>query len=221
MGELELIFFAAIAIFFAYKLWSVLGRTNGDEKPRAAEPAVRIEKKPAVVEKINFLKKSEVSPVEIIEEVVPAQFKEEIAAIKKIDAGFTLKTFMQGAEAAFEAVIDSYSNADRKRLKFLLNDEVFAHFDADLSKYEEEKNKAHITLVSVDEPEIVDIELNDKIAHISLKFNSEQINFVTDTKDNVVEGSKTYIERIKDTWVFERDLSSRKPQWLIVGTDGE
>jgi predicted lipid-binding transport protein (Tim44 family) len=218
MSEFEIIFFAGIAAFFAYRLWAVLGKTNGDEKSRAAEIITAAEKKPEPVQKPSLIKKAELKPIEIVEEIIPEQFKAEIAEIKKIDTSFTLQNFLTGAEAAFEAVIEAYSSANRKRLKFLLSEDIYNNFDADLSKYEVQKNKAQITLVSVEIPEIIDIELNDSIAQITLKFNSEQINFVTDKKDNIVEGSKSSIERIKDVWVFERDLSSRKPQWLVVGT---
>jgi len=221
MGEYELIFFAAVAAFFAFKLWSVLGRTNGDEKSRAAETTIIIEKKPASMPKPTLLKKADAKVITIVEEIVPEQFKADVAAIKKLDPSFTLETFLKGAESAFEAVIAAYSKGNRSRLKFLLNDEVFSHFDAQITEHEARDEKAHISLVSVDNPEITHIELIGKVAHISLKFNTEQINFVTDKSGSVVLGSKTHIERVKDVWVFERDLASRKPQWLVVGTDGE
>ena len=221
MSEFEIIFFAGAAAFFAYRLWAVLGKTNGDEKSRAAEIINVVEQKPVPAQKPSLLKKAEAKPIEVVEEVVPEQFKAQIAEIKKIDTSFTLQGFLTGAEAAFEAALEAYSKGNRNRLKFLLNDEVFANFDAELTSNEALERKAHITLVSVDLPEISAIEFTGKAAQISLNFNSEQINFVTDKAGKVVDGSKTYIERVKDVWVFERDLTSKKPQWLVVGTDGE
>lgn len=219
MGEFELIFFVAIAGFFAYKLWTVLGRTNGDEESRAAEIVIAAKEKQAVKAELKAIKIPESKIVQLFEEEIPEKFKKEIEGIKKIDPSFSLKKFLTNASVAFETVIEAYSNANEKRLKFLLNDEIYGDFAKDLEGYAAKDQKAHVTLVSLDEPEIVDVELKGKTAHITLEFASEQINFVENKKGEVAEGSKTRIERAIDSWVFERDLSSLKPQWLVVGTD--
>lgn len=219
MGEFELIFFVVVAGFFAYKLWAVLGRTNGDEKSRAAEIISITEKKQQPKEKPMLAKSAAAKKPIIIAEDFPEEFKAEFAEIKKIDPSFSLESFLKGAELTFETVIEAYSKGKKNRLKFLLNDEIYADFVADIDKYEANSQHAKATLVSLDEPEIVDVELNGKIAHITLEFTSEQINYVEDADGDVVEGSKSRIERTTDSWTFERNLSSHKPQWLVVGTD--
>jgi predicted lipid-binding transport protein (Tim44 family) len=223
MSDFELLFFAGIACFFVYKLWSVLGRTNGDEKSRAAEIATIIEQQKELKagKAASQSKKPALKLVEAMPETIPEEFATQIAQIKKIDPAFSLTSFMQGANGAFEAVLEAYSNAKLNRLKFLLNDEIFKNFEAEIAAYKENALKAHASLVSIDAAELVDVELEGKIAQITVQFDSEQINFVTNEDGEVVEGSKTYIERVTDVWVFERNLTSAKPQWLIVGTHGE
>jgi protein-export chaperone SecB len=44
MSESEIFIYAIVAAFFAYRLWSVLGKTNGDEKARASEHLAFAEK---------------------------------------------------------------------------------------------------------------------------------------------------------------------------------
>lgn len=219
MGELELIFFAGVALFFAYKLWSVLGKTNGDEKSRAAEIATIIEAQPAKAEKPKLIGKTQNKQAEPVEEVLPEKFKDKILAIRAIDSSFSYAGFLKGAEAAYEAVIEAYSKANRNRLKFLLNEAVFAEFDEQLNENEGQDRKANISLVSVNIADAEQIELNGNTARITLRFDSEQISYTTDSENKIVEGSKSVIEKVSDLWVFERDLSSRKPQWLIVATD--
>lgn len=225
MSDFELIFFAAIAGFFIYKLWSVLGKTNGDEQARGAELAAIIEqqkqvraKKPEGKAGEPVLKLVEKAAEPVVEEF-PARFAAELRAIKQIDEGFSLKTFLSGAELAFEGVFAAYNDAKKNRLEFLLSNSVYQNFVAELDANEKAGRKAHVTLVSVDEPKIEAVELSGKMARVSLRFNSEQINFTTDAESEVVEGSKTYIDRSSDIWVFERDLASAKPQWLIVATN--
>lgn len=219
MGEFELIFFVAIAGFFAYKIWSVLGKTNGDEQSRAAEIVAIAKAKPAEDKKPKLQALQESKIIQLFEEEIPKEFANDVAKIKKIDASFTLETFLKGASRAFETVIESYSAAKHDRLKFLLNDEVYADFASDIKNYEDKSQKAKVTLVSLDDPELVSVDLKGSVAQITLEFASEQINFVEDDKGEVVDGSKSRIEKAKDLWVFERDLKSHKPQWLIVSTD--
>lgn len=219
VGEFELIFFVVVAGFFAYKLWTVLGRTNGDEKSRAAEIISITEKKQQPKEKPVSIKSVATKKADVIEEDYPQEFKAEFEEIKKIDPSFSLENFLKGAELTFETVIEAYSKGKKNRLKFLLNDEIYSDFAADIDKYAANSQTAKATLVSLDEPEIVHVDLNGKIAHITLEFASEQINYVEDEDGEVVEGSKSRIERATDIWTFERNLSSAKPQWLVVSTD--
>ena len=51
-----------------------------------------------------------------------------------------------------------------------------------------------------------------------VRFVSEQINFIKDKADEIIEGSKSQIESVTDIWTFERDLKSTKPNWVVVGT---
>ncbi len=219
MGEFELIFFGGFAAFIAYKLWSVLGKTNGDEKSRAAEMSVSVEKQAVAKKKSIEIKPVESKVVQLFEEELPEEFDKDIKAIKKIDPTFTLQSFLKGAEGAFEAVLAAYSNSKQNQLKFLLSDEIYSDFAADLEAYEAKGKSPKVTLVSIEKPEIAEVEIKGKTAQIDVKFMSEQINFVEDAGGEVIEGSKSRIERVQDIWVFERDLASSKPKWLVVGTN--
>ena len=52
-----------------------------------------------------------------------------------------------------------------------------------------------------------------------MKIVSEQIKFITDRKDEIVDGNRNKPETIKDKWVFERDISTNNPNWKLVETD--
>ena len=57
-----------------------------------------------------------------------------------------------------------------------------------------------------------------KIETHKLKY-SDQIKYIVDKHDNVIEGNMENHETIKDKWVFERDISSSNPNWKLVETD--
>ncbi|PIR32345.1 MAG: calcium-binding protein, partial [Alphaproteobacteria bacterium CG11_big_fil_rev_8_21_14_0_20_44_7] len=78
--------------------------------------------------------------------------------------------------------------------------------------------KLHTTIISMEEPEIMDIELRGNICQIMVKFVSEQINFIKNKAGEIIDGSKSHIEHVTDVWTFERNLKSKEPSWIIVGT---
>ena len=67
--------------------------------------------------------------------------------------------------------------------------------------------------------EIMKVNINDNLASITLKIISEQIKYLVDKNDILLEGDKNKSEIIKDKWVFERDISSTNPNWRLVETD--
>src|ERR1700761_8547462 len=101
MSDYEILFFAGVAVFFAYKLWTAFGKTNGDEKARADAANAYAEKLRAAAA-ASTTQKTEaeplnLKPVEKVEvEVVPAELSASVAKAKDIDPNFTLKKFNEG-----------------------------------------------------------------------------------------------------------------------------
>ena len=219
MGNFEALFLVGAFVFFAYKVYTVLGKTNGEEARKAAEIAAIIEKQK--LEKEKSTSKSvaiEAKAEKIVEvEIIPEQFKNIVEQAKKIDATFSLNKFLSGANGAFELVIEGFAEKKKEALSFLLSPQVFESFEAEINRRETAGLEASSSVVSMTAPEVLDIELNDNICQIAVKFNSEQINFVKNKEGELVSGSKNQIDRISEVWTFERDLSSKKPNWTIIG----
>lgn len=198
MSEFELIFFAGVAIFFGYKLWSVLGRTNGDEASRAAEVNAFLEKQAALMAD----KKKEASPAYLaatekvlpLEDGIPDHLIEDVKQARKFDASFSLKTFKEGAAGAFEIVIEGFAKGKKDALKFLLSRDIYKVFESEIKARQKEELEAVSSVVSMQEPEVLDIELKGSICQVVVKFVSEQINFIKDKAGVVIEGSKSQIE---------------------------
>jgi len=223
MSEYEVLFFAAVAVFFAYKLWSSFGKTNGDEKARADAANSYAEKLRASASPKIEADQIALKPVEKVEkeEDVPLALRDEVAKAKTIDQNFTLKKFTEGAQSAFEMVVAAFAQKKRDALQFLLSDEIYRDFDSEIAKRESEGNEAGTTVVSIDSTEILDVEVKENICHIVVKFVSEQIHFIKNKTGEIIEGSRNQIDRVTDIWTFERNLSSKKPNWTVVGIQAE
>lgn len=219
MTDSELIIYALIAIFFAYRLYTVLGKTNGDEKARASEMASFIEKLKAEKDQGKSVKSIvlDLKPAELKPEEVAAHLKDDVEAARKIDPTFLLAKFVEGAANAFEMVIKAFAEGKREVLKFLLSKEIFENFENEISKRETEGSTATHTIYSMQDPEVLDIEVKGNICQIVVKFVSEQFNYIKSKSGEIIEGSSTEPDHVTDVWTFERDLTSKKPNWVVVG----
>ena len=75
------------------------------------------------------------------------------------------------------------------------------------------------TLIGVNSMEIIEANLEGKMANVTVKIVSEQVNVTTDGEGNVVDGDGNYIDTITDIWTFERDVTSKAPNWFLMATE--
>ena len=95
-----------------------------------------------------------------------------------------------------------------------------------IKKFQEiiEKRKAEgivseTDFIGFENTEITDAKISkNDIAKITVKFVSEQVNILKNSKDEVIEGDENFIQNITDVWTFERSLTSTNPNWLLVST---
>src|SRR5918993_510829 len=222
---LDILFFAMVAAFIAFRLRGVLGRKTGHERPRV-DP---ISRRTAARGNDNVVPLPERGPA-------PAPSPEEaaaaaatpngqgdpamagVAAIKRADPSFDLDYFLQGARAAFAMIVEAYAKGDKAGLRPLLADEVFAQFSRSIDGRERAGHVLSTELVATSGAELAAAGLQGGRARVTVRFTSEQINVTRDAAGNVVEGDPRQIETIVDVWTFERDTRSRDPNWQLVET---
>ena len=72
--------------------------------------------------------------------------------------------------------------------------------------------------MGIHESELIEASLQQKIAYVTIKFVSEQINVTRDTEGEVTDGDQSHVARITDIWTFGRNVRSRDPNWELVAT---
>jgi predicted lipid-binding transport protein (Tim44 family) len=80
------------------------------------------------------------------------------------------------------------------------------------------EQKTETRFVSVDKAELVGAELRDKTAQLTIRFVSQMISVTRDKTGAIVDGNPEKVADITDIWSFARDISSRDPNWKLVGT---
>lgn len=159
-----------------------------------------------------------------IEEEVPLNIQSNkvvadgLKAIKAADPAFSVTDFVSGAKIALEWVIEAFSKGDKEKLRMVLSDERFKSFSDSMDARAHDENKRETTLISILETDITEAAIKGKIAQITVQFTTEQMNIVRDREGKVIGNDPSQIERAVDIWTFERDVSSRDPNWKITAT---
>ena len=218
---LDILFFAMVAAFIAFRLRSVLGRKTGQERPRV-DP---ISQRAARSGNDNVVPMPERAPPPAADasatapETVPeTPAMAGVAAIKRADPRFDLDHFLQGARAAFAMIVEAFAKGDKTALRPLLADEVFAQFAGAIDAREQAGQAMSTELVATRSAELANAGMVGSRARVTVRFTSEQINLVRDAAGEVVEGDPRQIDTVVDLWTFERDTRSRDPNWQLVET---
>ena len=214
LNMLEILIFAAIASFFIIKLNSVLGRRTGSEKKPKFDLFGTGEEGPVEAGQAATLPEDKVVRItkhtQLLEKY--KQFAPVFEEFTRIDMQFDLHHFLEGAKNAFSMVISAYNDNDQQVLKRILSKELFAKFIESLSQANQ---RPKIELLSFLTADIIDAQL--KKGHwgeITLKFITEQTEIPNGPRANL----RTPLSRIVDIWVFERDLRSKDPNWILMAT---
>jgi predicted lipid-binding transport protein (Tim44 family) len=101
---------------------------------------------------------------------------------------FKEETFLKGAEAAYEMIVNAFAAADKTILKDLTSSEVYKNF---VSVLDERKNKKYVnqfTFIGIKKAKIENIDKKDTVYTVKTRFISEIISCVKDKDNNFVEG---------------------------------
>lgn len=217
----DIILFAMIAGFLVFRLRNVLGRRTGHERPP---------------EQLSRRGRAEQDDDNIIElpdrggAAADAAFEADgddadedplaagLAGIGAVDSSFDPDDFTSGARNAFEMVVQAFAAGDQKALRGLLNDEVFDNFRSEIERREGMNNVLETTLIGIKIADILEARMEGRIAFITVKFVTEQVNVTRDQGGEVIEGDPNHVANVTDIWTFARNTRARDPNWTLVET---
>ncbi len=215
---IDIVLFAMVAAFLVLRLRSVLGRRDGHEGGES-DPLGISGKRPESENNIVQLPDRS----EIAEDLPPGIDEDDplavgIKELKAVDPGFDVQDFLSGSRIAFEVILGAYADGDSKALKPLLNPEVFANFNKAIKDREQAGESMEDTLVGINKVDIMEAYMEGLIAHITVKFISEQVNVIRDSDSDVISGDPNAVIEVTDFWTFSRDTKFRDPNWFLAAT---
>ena len=230
--DIYTIIFLALAVFIFLRLRNVLGQRTGSERPpydRAARNVVHgvqdnhnvVPIPGAIIDQAPLAPAADVVPPTdrwkgIAEPGTP--LAQGLDAIAAQDSSFDPRHFVSGARSAYEMIVLAFANGDRRSLKDLLSSEVYESFDAAIKDREKREQKTETRFVSIDRAELVNADVRDRSAQLTVRFVSQMISVTRDKDGTIVEGNPDKVADITDVWTFARDITSRDPNWKLVGT---
>ena len=238
-GEIDVVtlLFLVLAVVIFLKLRSVLGRKTGDEHHRYQKPPVEghkarpahdqdkvvtLPRRSGSLERPSAGLSSEVSLEEQEKKIRNYTKDEDLAAglitIFRKDRNFSPDEFLNGARTAYEMIVSSFAEGNRKVLKNLLSKEVMEGFSTAIAEREARGEQIDQNFVGISRADIIDAEVDGNTAQITVKFISELISATMDKDGNIIAGDPNTITEVTDVWTFARDLNSRDPNWRLVAT---
>lgn len=224
----DIIIFAAVAAFLAYRLRSVLGERHGDERQRPNP----FEYDPTQAQRPTPPQPISVPPVDVEDADRPmmptpsashdsSTLAGRLAQIQAADPNFSEKSFVTGARGAFEMIVTAFAAEDTATLRPLLSDDVYDSFAAAIRARQAAKEKLETKVVRIKSAELLDASMTLNTARVTLLFISEQIQHTRDANGNVVEGDPLKSIEVSDRWTFSRNTRALDPNWQLAETRAE
>lgn len=204
---IDILIFAVIAILLVLRLRSVLGQRTGYEQPQETQVKERFTDKanaPNPVQKTNKSAKVSGSGLD---------------ALRSADRHFSETDFVKGATSAFEMILTAYADGDQAQLQRLLSYDLSKSFMQTINDRIAAKETLEITVNEIKEVSILNIELADSIASITVHFHTMQTRIARNEHGEIMDDGDTEPTEFIDIWTFERDLTLSDLNWKLAETE--
>ena len=195
---IDILILAIIAGIVLLRLRSVLGRRTGHEK----------------TDKTSYNYETPQTPQE--EKVIPIEPK--TSSSKREDGWFDNDDFLRGAANAYETIVTNFENGNKDALKSLLSDDVLNSFSSVIDERNSKNETVEFNFIGIEKSEIVHKDLKKNPMEVTVRFISEMITCIKNSKDEVISGSLNQVQKITDVWTFEKIKDKKSSNWLLTAT---
>lgn len=214
---MEIIVFAVLSVYLIFRLWSVLGTRTGYEKK--SDPFKDNEKVAPDDNVVVFSKRTN-QAMQAEQSDFSSLVTNQINKLMKLDKSFDPSSFLRGAQSAFLTIIKAFTEANHLTLKNLLSENVYEQF-ATAIEGREQKNLRQESEIEELSAEILNIDLLEDKAQITVRFKSQQmVATFNENGESFDNPSRLHIPMI-DVWTFEKLLNAKSTIWLLIRTRTE
>jgi predicted lipid-binding transport protein (Tim44 family) len=128
---------------------------------------------------------------------------------------FNETSFLKGAQAAYEMIVNAFANGDKKTLKNLADPEIYENFISVIDERQSKRIKNDFTFIGIKKAKIEEVKNQDTLYSVKVRFISEIISSTKDETGKIIEGNNNEIQTVNDVWIFRKDLNSEDPTWYL------
>ena len=195
---IDILILAIIAGIVLLRLRSVLGRRTGHEK----------------TDKTSYnYETPQQSPEEKVVTIEP-----KVASSTREDGWFDKDDFLRGASNAYETIVTNFENGNKDALKPLLSSEVLNSFTSVIDERNSKNETVEFNFIGIEKSEIIHKDLKRNPMEVTVRFISEMITCIKNSKDEVISGSLNQVQKITDVWTFEKIKDKKTSNWLLTAT---
>ena len=195
---IDILILAIIAGIVLLRLRSVLGRRTGHEK----------------TDKTSY---NYETPQQSSEEKV-VTIEPKVTSSAREDGWFDKDDFLRGASNAYETIVTNFENGNKDVLKPLLSNEVLNSFTSVIDERNSKNETVEFNFIGIEKSEIVHKDLKKNPMEVTVRFISEMITCIKNSKEEVISGSLNQVQKITDVWTFEKIKDKKTSNWLLTAT---
>ena len=213
-----------IVMLIGWRLRSVLGTRNDDEKPSRRTDAYRLNsdayENPPEQAKSSALAQEAMGSDEAVDEAATESLRigRGLAFFNDIDPHFDEAGFLDGAARAYEMILTAFANDDLTDVRGFLSDDVAAGFEEAIAARQAAGQKLETRILRLDQPALDDAEVEGDKVRLDVRLRAEIISasYLADgvlDEDNLPPPTTSL-----DIWSFEGTHNSANPNWQLVAT---
>ncbi|HOM06648.1 MAG TPA: Tim44 domain-containing protein [Syntrophales bacterium] len=159
------------------------------------------------------------SPAWTAEESSPARddVTAGIAHIRQMDPTFDEERFRDAAMDLFFKIQGAWANRDLSSVRRLLTEEMYDILDGEARKLRAEGKINRLENIAVRSVDIVEAWQEGGRDYVTVRFLANLLDYVTDEKGNVLEGSKTDPVKFEEYWTLTRPVGPNT--WSLTAID--
>lgn len=189
-------------IFFAYRLYTVLGRREGHMEA----PAPRAEHAAA----------SDGANGPVLRPAFEGPAAAGLEAIAASDSRFDPHSFLDGARSAYQMIVQAFAAGDRKALEPLLASSVLDRYTAAIDQRADRGETVRTEIERIKAADITEASHEDQLARIKVRFVADIATETRDNDDVIVSGDLGRLSTVSEDWVFERRTDTGNPNWVLI-----
>lgn len=214
-----IVILALVALFIGLRLYSVLGERTGHEQPivKPADADARVEPRAAAAGAVGGpAADGDANDLAYLPTAGPG-----VRALLAADPTFDVARFLDGAQAAYRLILESFWKGDLEAMRPHVDGHVFDAFAAAVEQRAADGLVLDNRLVAIEQAVIAGAEVQRKVALVTVRFEADIAAVTRNAAGDVVAGSTSDAVQTRDRWTFRRDIGANDPNWQLVETDEE